>query len=138
MKTLHAFAVVVALAAFGGTASAQAIDSSRYAAVAYSMKTGKFGYGYDQPSRIAAERRALAECAADDAEVVTWTRFGYIVLLIAEGNAYGVGEVHGAGASAADAYERALAQLRKHTKKKITTAVRVCSGNVPPKVVRAE
>jgi hypothetical protein len=136
MKALHAAAVCFAFALFAGPASAQAIDSTRYAAVAYSQKTGNYGYGYDQPSRAAAERRALAECKGDDAEIVTWTQFGYIVLLIAEDNAYGVGEVHGAGVSSADAYRRALAQLRKHTAKKISTVVIVCSGDVAPRVIR--
>ena len=135
MKTLVAILFVACAAA---PVQAQAIDSSRYAAVAYSIKTGSYGYGWDCGSRFSAERTALANCRGADAQVLTWTRFGYIVLLIAEDGAYGVGEVHGAGVSSAQAYDRALAQLRKVTRSRVKTAVRVCSGDVPPKVVTAD
>jgi hypothetical protein len=135
MKTLCTVLFALILAA---PCQAQTIDSSRYAAVAYSMKTKKYGYAWDCGSRFRAESTALANCRAADAEIITWTKFGYIVLLIAEDGAYGAGEVNGAGVSSAMAYDRALAQLRKHTKSKVKTAIRVCSGDVHPKVVTAE
>ena len=129
---------VLFLALLAAPVQAQSIDPSRYAAVAYSLKTGSYGYAWDHSSRFSAERTALANCRGSDAKVLTWTRFGYIVLLIAEDGAYGVGEVHGAGVSSAQAYDRAFAHLRKHTKSRIKTAVRVCSGDVPPRVVKAD
>ncbi len=132
MKTLAA--ALIALFVVAGNTPAAEIDSTRYAAVAFSVKTGKWGYGYDHPSRFSAERAALRNCPAADAEVVTWTQFGWIVLLIAEDGSYGCGEVHGAGANSRDANAKALAQLRKHTKSPVKTYVRVCSGDIAPVV----
>ena len=132
MKTLAA--ALIALFVVAGDVSAQAVDSSRYAAVAFSKKTGKYGYGYDHPSRFSAERAALRNCPEADAKVLTWTRFGYIVLLIAADGSPGFGQVNGAGANSRDAYEEALANLRKNTKSPIKTYVRVCSGDVAPVV----
>jgi serine/threonine-protein kinase len=50
--------------------------SDRYGAIALSGATGKFGFSFDYPSRVAAERRALAECRsrseAGDCAIEIW------------------------------------------------------------------
>src|SRR5262245_3721544 len=43
------------------------VDSSRYGAIAYSLKTGKFGYAWNYGSRHSAETAALSECPESDA-----------------------------------------------------------------------
>jgi hypothetical protein len=43
--------------------------------------------------------------------------------------------VHGAGATAKVAIERALKELRKHTDKPVKTTVIVCSGDIDPRII---
>ena len=83
---LVAFAAALALAA---PATARADDT--YAAIAYSEKTGKYGYGYNFDSRDAAEDRAVSECKADDAKVVVWARNGWCALALSDNSYYGWG-----------------------------------------------
>jgi serine/threonine-protein kinase len=45
-----------------------------YGAIAYSWRTGAYGYGYNYPTRSSAERRALNECGSLDCRVVVWVR----------------------------------------------------------------
>jgi len=111
------------------------IDPDTYAAIAFSPKTGKYGYAWNYSTRAAAEKAALSECKADDAKVVTWVQFGWAVLVIAEDNAYGYDEVHGDGANSKDAYDSALKELRKNSDAKVKTIIIVCSGDVKPKVI---
>jgi hypothetical protein len=111
------------------------IDPDRYGALAFSPKTGKYGYSWNQPSRVAAENTALTECKADDAKLLTWVRLGWAVLIIAEDNAYGFDEVHGDGASSKTAYDNALKKLRDRSEAKVKTTITICSGDVQPKVI---
>jgi hypothetical protein len=60
----------------------------RYAAIAYSAATGKYGYSYGWSSRASAERDALARCKAADARVLTWTRNSYCALAKGKNGAY--------------------------------------------------
>lgn len=53
------------------------VNPDRYAAIAYSEATGNYGYGYNRGTRREAERRALVECAAPDAKLLTWVQFGW-------------------------------------------------------------
>ena len=110
------------------------IDPDRYGAIAYSPKTGMYGYGWNHGSRAAAEKAALSECKADDAKVVTWVQFGWAALVIADDKAYGYDEVHGDGASSKDAYDNALKNLRENSKAKVKTVIIICSGDVKPRV----
>jgi hypothetical protein len=112
------------------------INPDRYGALAYSVKTGKYGYSWNQSSRAAAEKVALAECEAEDAKVLTWVRFGWAVLVIAEDNVYAFDEVHGDGVTDGDAERKAMKELRKRTDAKVKTIVIVCSGEVEPRVVK--
>ena len=140
MKALRAAFALLALVlpllpVFVGAADVK-IDPDRYGALVYSPKTGKYGYSWNHATREAAEKAALAQCKEPDAKVLTWVKFGWAVLVIAEDNCYGFDEVHGEGVTDADAEKKALKELRKQTNAKVTTVVIVCSGDVPPKVVK--
>lgn len=138
MKTLLTSFVLAALSlCFCPTTSPAdevKIDPDRYGALSYSPKTGKYGYSWNHTTRAAAEKAALAECKADDAKIVTWVKFGWAALVIAEDNAYGFEEVHGDSVTDKDAYEGALKELRKHSQAKVKTIVIICSGDVKPKI----
>ncbi len=43
-----------------------------YGALAYSPKTGDYGYSYGYGSRADAERRAKRECGQSDCEIAAW------------------------------------------------------------------
>jgi hypothetical protein len=140
MKTLLAGFVlsVLGLGMFSAPATADThlINPTRYAAVAYSEKTGNFGCGYNFSSRFAAEREAISQCNADDAKVLTWVQFGWIALVIAEDGAYGYDEVFGHGVTKGAAVDKAMRQLRKHTTAKVKTIFIVCSGDVSPQEIK--
>lgn len=131
-----ALVTLVGTSSFASKAHAVDIDFGRYAAVAYSSKTGKFGYAWDWGSRATAESVALMNCKADDAKVVGWVKGGWLVLAVADDNAYGVGYTFGEGASNADARQRAIKDCMKHSKSTgpIKIKVVLCSGDYAPVV----
>jgi hypothetical protein len=140
MKLLRAAFALLAFAApfLAPPAGAEnhKIDPDRYGALVYSPKTGKYGYSWNHTTREAAEKAALAECKEPDAKVLTWVKFGWAALVIAEDNAYGYDEVHGDGVTDADAEKKAVKHLRQQTDAKVKTVVIVCSGDVKPKVIK--
>jgi hypothetical protein len=111
------------------------IDPEKFGALAYSPKTGKYGFSWNQKTQEEAEKAAIAEVKEDDAKSLTWVQFGWAVLAITTDNGYGYEAVHGEGASESEAVEKAITQLRKFSKEKIKTIVIVCSGDVKPKVL---
>lgn len=142
MKTVVAAIVLSALTIVSFPAPVAAdvvrINSNTYAAVAYSLKTGKYGYAWNHSSRSAADKAALANCPEPDAKIVGWAKFGWAVLVIAEDNAYGCAATFNDGASSSDAYKKAVKELRKHSRAKVKTIVIVCSGDVEPKVIKVK
>ena len=139
MKTFVATLVLsaLALALTPSTAPAEEvyIDGTKYAAIAYSPKTGTSGYAWNCWTREEAERTALEQCNEPDAKVMVWVQYGWAVLLIAEDGSYASGFVYGDGCSPADAYKNALKQLRTYTQTRVVKAIVVCSGNVAPRVI---
>jgi hypothetical protein len=139
MKKLLSTLVLSALALTLSPATADAdtveIDSNTYAAIAFSQKTGKYGYAWNYRSRAAAQREALARCPGADAEVVAWVNFGWAVLVIGEDGASGYATAYGEGATSGDAYRNALGEMRKHSDARVKTVLIVCSGDVRPKVI---
>lgn len=141
MKTFIATFVLSALASgFFPAPIAKAdeikVDPSKYGAIAFSPKTGKYGYAHNFSSQEAAEKAALAEVKADDAKNLTWVKYGWAVLVIAEDGAYGYDNTFGEGATDGEAVTKATKQLRKHSDAKIVTTIIVCSGDVKPKIIR--
>lgn len=81
---------LVALAlvlAFAQTSEAQSGD--RYAAVAWSPSTGRYGYSYNCRTYELARAMALEYCNASDARIVIWTRNGYIAIARGYGRSIG-------------------------------------------------
>jgi hypothetical protein len=112
------------------------IDPGKYAAIAFSPKTGKYGFSWNHNSQADAEKAALAELKdIEDAKNLSWVKFGWTVLVVSADNAYGYDTSYGEGATEGEVIEKAITQLRKHSKEKIKTIVVVCSGDVKPKVL---
>jgi hypothetical protein len=118
-------------------APAVEIDFDTYAAVAFSPSTGKYGYAWNYRSRSAAEQVALSQCKAADAKIVGWVKGGWLALAIGEENAYGVAWEYGDGAANTDAVKRALQNLSKQNDKP-AVLICLCSGDVPPRIVKAK
>lgn len=129
-------AVAMGMLVATGTAKADTykISSDTYAAVAFSKSTGKYGYAWNHPSRAAAEKQALANCKAPDAEIVGWVNFGWLVLAIGSDNSYGTGWEYGDRAFLKTAAMRAITNCRKH-QQAIKTIVILCSGDVKPIII---
>jgi serine/threonine-protein kinase len=105
--------------------SSSSYSYDRYAAIAYSPSTGKYGYSYSYGSRCVAERAALDRCRTADASVVVWTRNAWCVLALGDD----VGEYGWAwSTSLSCAKSRALAECRNRTTN-CYIAVSVFSGN---------
>ena len=52
----------------------------RFAAVAFSSATKRYGYSYNCRSTERAKELALSNCGAADARVVAWSKNGYIAI----------------------------------------------------------
>src|SRR5438128_2653369 len=81
-----------------------------YAAIAYSEKTGEWGYSSGQQTRDIAEELARRNCKADDAKPVAFVRNGFCALAVGENGAWGTGFSYGDGASNTAAKNKALAE----------------------------
>ena len=89
--------------------------AANYGAIAYSPSTGKFGKSRNHPTRAAAEKAAVADCAAADARALTWAYNGHhCALAVDPGNPAVHG--YGSGRTAAQAQASALAECRKRSK----------------------
>lgn len=84
----------------------------RYAAIAYSFKTKKQGYGFNYHSREEAENAALRGCQAADCEVIVWTRNGCCALAVGADDGYGFSWEYQLEA----AKTHALSECQKRTK----------------------
>lgn len=125
MNVLRSLVVAVALTSFGLLGPVQnmwaqrviVFDGDTYAAIAYSPSTGKYGYASNYGSRWAAETAALRNCAAKDAQIVTWVNNGFCALAVGDDvSAWGIGYSYGDGATNTYAKQRALLEAQKRTK----------------------
>ena len=87
-KTLLSVVAAIVVSAFVPTPAQSAPNiiffrGDTYAAIAYSPKTGKYGYAYGQSTRDIAEGVAKRRCKAADAKVVTWVHNGWVPWLLA-------------------------------------------------------
>ncbi len=74
---------VGALATLIGTAAIARGD--RYGAIAYSQRTGNYGYADNAGTRAGAERRALENCEGRDCKIMGWFRNSCGALATGEG-----------------------------------------------------
>jgi uncharacterized protein YkwD len=91
IRRLGLVVVCAAAAAFLPAAPASARAADTYAAIAFSPKTGAVGSGSNVDSQEKAEKAALADCKADDAQVVVGVKNGYCALAVGANHKYGVG-----------------------------------------------
>lgn len=83
-----------------------------YGAIAYSPRTGQYGYAYNYRTLEGAQQAALRQCNADDAKVVRSAWGGwYCALAVGEDGSY----AHAGAPTAAEAKAAALAKCRKLT-----------------------
>ena len=118
IQRVRRFVLLVACAAaaaflLASPAAARADDM--YAAIAYSPKTGVFGYGFKFDYRKEAEQKALDECKADDALVVVWVKNGWCSLAAGDDDPSIIG--YGDNQDRDEAIKTALAECRKLTAK---------------------
>src|SRR4051812_10555301 len=92
------------------------INPERFAAIAYSPSTGKYGYSYNYRSRSAAESAALEHLPQPDARIVCWVQAGFCALAKGDDKSeWGVGYSYGKGARTEDAREAAVEECGKRT-----------------------
>ncbi|HYO24885.1 MAG TPA: DUF4189 domain-containing protein [Lacipirellulaceae bacterium] len=108
LRTLSLLLMTAACLA-GAGARAQ---SGFYASIAYSQSTGKLGYSARQATtKAAADELALRMCGAPDAKVFMWAQNQWVAAAVVEGVVGSAG--FGRGASAAEAQQKALAEVAK-------------------------
>src|SRR5262245_54310761 len=82
--------VLAALATVVAVSPSRANDcGNKFAAIAYSTQTGKYGYANGYADKCAAERDAVAKCGACDARVVVEVENGWAALALGPHGAYG-------------------------------------------------
>jgi hypothetical protein len=106
-----------------GTA-AIARDDYRYGAIAYSRRTGHYGYWKGANSRAAAERRALDACVGRDCRIEVWFRNSCGALATAEGGQI-VGWAH--DTSLEEAQEQAVRNCRHEGGRRCRVLISACA-----------
>jgi hypothetical protein len=117
-----AIRIIAILAALAGTlapvvrATDIEISGSTFAAIAYSPSTARFGYASNHRSRSAAQKAALRECDAEDAQIACWVNKGFCALALGDDRTcWGVGWRYGGGSSNTEAMNAALEECAKRT-----------------------
>lgn len=90
----------------------RAADNDNWAAIAYSFKTGRYGYSFNYATEEEARRQAIKHCAAEDAEVLAVVGNGCAALAVGDNNGWGVGLMR----TREEAEKRALKECEKRTK----------------------
>src|SRR2546423_14752035 len=126
MKNLSRSILVVLLAVVLGIGpSLQAQSSELYAAVAYSPKTGRWGYGCNYTTKAEAIARAKSECGAKDART-NWCKNAWIALAISDDSKGGWGSAWGETREAAQAAARKECLARNPDARVIATVSANC------------
>jgi hypothetical protein len=109
MKNLTRGILLIVFAFALGLAPALQAASDRYAAVAFSPITGRYGYGNGYATKGEAISRALRECGRSDA-ATAWCRNEWIALAVSNQSTGGYGVAW--APTPAGARREALAQCR--------------------------
>jgi Domain of unknown function (DUF4189) len=106
-----------------GTA-AIARDDDRYGAIAYSRRTGHYGYWRGAETQAGAERRALDKCEGRDCRIAGWFRNSCGALATGE-----EGEIYGFGHDIRldEAKERAVRECRNNGGHRCRVRVSACA-----------
>jgi len=100
MKNLSRAVLLVLFALVLAMSSASQAGPDRYAAIAYSQSSGRWGFGDNYATKEEAIARALSECGYRDAHT-SWCRNEWIALAISDRSPGGWGEGWGKTAEAA-------------------------------------
>ncbi|HEX3067257.1 MAG TPA: DUF4189 domain-containing protein [Thermoanaerobaculia bacterium] len=113
---------VGALATLIGTAAIARGD--RYGAIAYSTRTGNYGYADNAGTRAGAERRALENCERRDCKVEVWFRNSCGALATGEG-----GRIYGwaQNSSLREAKESAVEHCRHEGGRRCRVVISACT-----------
>lgn len=105
--------------------SLRAESGDLYAAVAYSPKTGKWGYGCNYPTKEEAIARAKSECGAKDART-NWCKNAWIALAISDDSKGGWGSAWGETRAQAEAAARKECLARNPDARVVATVSANC------------
>jgi serine/threonine-protein kinase len=117
--------VVLFALALGIGPSLQAQSDDLYAAIAYSPKTGKWGYGCNYKTKAEAIARAKSECGAKDART-NWCKNAWIALAISDDSKGGWGSAWGETREEAQAAARKECLARNPDARVIATVSANC------------
>jgi serine/threonine-protein kinase len=107
MKNLTRGILLIAIALALAASPALEAAGDTYAAIAFSPKTGRWGYGNGYPTKADAIARARRECGKRDAKT-NWCKNSWIALAISNQSRGGWGSAW--GETEADARRAALAE----------------------------
>src|ERR1700716_1848135 len=102
MKNLTRGILLIVFAFALGPATVLQGAGDRYAAIAYSPKTGRWGYGANYATKSEAIARARRECGRPDART-NWCRNAWIALAVSDQSPGGWGSAWGETAAEAKA-----------------------------------
>ena len=106
MNILRRRIILVLLAlALGIAPSLQAQSDDLYAAIAYSPKTNRWGYGCNYPTKAEAIARAKSECGSKSART-NWCKNAWIALALSDQSKGGWGSAWGTTREEAQAAAR--------------------------------
>ena len=111
--------------AIGLASAVQAQAGDVYAAIAYSPKTGKWGYGCNYATKAEAMARAKRECGSKDARI-NWCKNAWIALAISDDSRGGWGSAWGNTREEANAAARKECLARNPDARVIATISATC------------
>jgi hypothetical protein len=103
----------------------QAQDDDKFAAIAYSPKTGRWGYGCNYSTKAEAIARAKRECGSKDART-NWCKNAWIALAISDDSKGGWGSAWGETREEAQAAARRECLARNPDARVIATVSATC------------
>ena len=103
----------------------QAQDNDKYAAIAYSPNTDKWGYGCNYSTKDEAIARALQECGAPDART-NWCKNAWISLAVSKKSKGGWGSAWGNTREEAQAKSRKECRARNPDAHIVITVSATC------------
>jgi len=126
MNILRRRIILVLLAlALGIAPSLHAQDGDKFAAIAYSPKTGKWGYGCNYPTKAEAIARAKSECGSKSART-NWSKNAWIALALSDRAQGGWGSSWGTTREEAEAGARRECLARNPDARVVITVSATC------------
>lgn len=119
---LFLFALVLG---FVPLSALHAQDDDKYAAIAYSPTTDKYGYGCNYSTKAEALARAIEECGADDART-NWCKNAWISLAVSKKSKGGWGSAWGNTREEAQAAARKECKARNPDARVVITVSATC------------